>query len=555
MLLAEKMAYRLLLLFFSMFALLPLCARGNVVDECPVISIVPERLPDMTMARSGHRIFYVNGELTVTGGHIKNFVLTQTAEYFDGTSWHVMDMAYPHDNGFAVVLQSGEVLIGGGHQDELGVGQTYTLEQYHPQTHTFEGFGCLDCRRVLANAMQLADGRVIISGNHYAPDAIGCYDGKPQVEHVASLRQYRSNPYILPISADDAVILGGNDNYDRHPDTVWVDRLKGEAFRVPLLEQWRLVYTDQPFSSEACSMADYTYLLTATDASGQLGFVVMSDTTFSLLSTVCPVPVRSRFGPILYKGPVAFDKARQRGYVIGVDSLCHHQYILAIDCRQKPAALTLYHTDSQEEATITIPVLTPDGDLILVGGIASNNYKPLASVWLYHFATTLPTAADSGMSLWLMVGIAVAVAVFLASLIVYLRRRKQTTADDVTVVDDVTAEDPIDGKTIELMEHIRTLMEEEHLYLRTDLKLQDVAVCLHTNSSYVSECINSVCGQTFSQFVNEFRVRHAMELLRQQPDMKIVAITSASGFSTEASFFRNFKTVTGMTPREWVASL
>jgi YesN/AraC family two-component response regulator len=91
--------------------------------------------------------------------------------------------------------------------------------------------------------------------------------------------------------------------------------------------------------------------------------------------------------------------------------------------------------------------------------------------------------------------------------------------------------------------------------LRTDLKLQDVAVCLHTNSSYVSECINSVCGQTFSQFVNEFRVRHAMELLRQQPDMKIVAITSASGFSTEASFFRNFKTVTGMTPREWVASL
>ena len=222
MLLAEKMAYKLLLLFCSMFALLPLCARGNVVDECPVISIVPERLPDMNMARSGHRIFYVDGELTVTGGHTRNFVPTQTAEYFDGTSWHVMDMAYPHDNGFAVVLQSGEVLIGGGHQNELGVGQTYTLEKYQPQTHTFEGFGCLDSKRVLANATQLADGRVVISGNHYAPDAIACYDGKPQVEHVASLRQYRSNPYILPISADDAVILGGNDNYDRHPDTVWV---------------------------------------------------------------------------------------------------------------------------------------------------------------------------------------------------------------------------------------------------------------------------------------------------------------------------------------------
>lgn len=555
MILADKMAFRLLLLFCSMLALLPLCARGNVVDGCPVISITPERLPDMTFARSGHRIFYADGELTVTGGHIRNFVPTQTAEYFDGTNWQVTDMAYPHDNGFAVALQCGEVLIGGGHHDELGVGQTYTLEQYHPKTHTFEGFGCLDCKRVLANATQLADGRVVISGNNYAPDAIGCYDGKPQVEHVASLRQYRSNPYILPISADDAVILGGYDNFARYPDTVWVDRLKGEAFRVPLLEQWRLVYTDQPFSSEACSMADYTYLLTATDSGGQLGFVVMSDTTFSLLSTVCPVPMKSQFGPIFYKGPVAFDKARQRGYVIGVDSLCRHQYILAVDCRQKPAALTLYHTDSQEDATITIPVLTPAGDLVLVGGITSNNYKPLASVWLYHFATALPTTTASGLSLWLMVGIAVAVAVFSACLIVYLRRRKQTTADDVPVVEDATAVNPIDDKTIELMEHIRTLMEEEHLYLRTDLKLQDVAVRLRTNSSYVSECINSVCGQTFSQFVNEYRVRHAQDLLRQQPDMKIVAITSASGFSTEASFFRNFKSVTGMTPREWVASL
>ena len=37
--------------------------------------------------------------------------------------------------------------------------------------------------------------------------------------------------------------------------------------------------------------------------------------------------------------------------------------------------------------------------------------------------------------------------------------------------------------------------------------------------------------------------------------MKMVAITSASGFTTEASFFRNFKAVIGMTPREWVASL
>jgi len=57
---------------------------------------------------------------------------------------------------------------------------------------------------------------------------------------------------------------------------------------------------------------------------------------------------------------------------------------------------------------------------------------------------------------------------------------------------------------------------------------------------------------SFSQFVNTYRVHYAQELLRRQPDMKMTFVAIDSGFSTETSFFRNFKTVTGMTPREWL---
>ena len=105
------------------------------------------------------------------------------------------------------------------------------------------------------------------------------------------------------------------------------------------------------------------------------------------------------------------------------------------------------------------------------------------------------------------------------------------------------------------MERISRLMDQDRLYLRSDLKVQDVAVALQTNSSYVSECINSLRGQSFSQFVNTCRVRHAQELLRRQPDLKTTIVATESGFSTEASFFRNFKAVTGMTPREWLTTL
>ena len=561
----------MLLLFFGM-AFTAVAKDGG----CPMKHIVPVRLPDLHIPRSGHNTFFANGELTVVGGHTTHFVPTPTAEYYSEGEWHPLPMAYPHDNGFAVVLRSGDVIIGGGHKEELGVGQTYTLERYTPTSHTFEGFGCLDRRRVLASGIQLADGRVIIAGNHYADDAIACFDGSSQVQHVKDVKQGRSNPYILPIAADDALILGANDQYDDPTDTVWVDRLRGDAFRVPLLEQWKLVYLDHPFSSNACAIGDDSYLLTATDENGQLGFVMVRDTCFSLLPTACPVPMQCQWGPIFYKGPIILDRECQRGFVIGVgDGPSYRQYILCVDLSTRPSPITLYYTDPLEHAAITIPVVTPDGDLILAGGILTDNYKPHSAVWCYHFDNT-PLTADTllqrwAIPAWLWLVMAVVVIAVLAYIILLWRRKKShiplcpntvgvaplpAPAPDGQTPDDITEGGTLaTDKTAELMERICQLMDEEQLYLRSNLKLQDVAILLNTNSYYVSECINSGCGQSFSQFVNTFRVRHAQELLRQQPDKKTSSVASASGFSTEASFFRNFKAVTGMTPREWVATL
>lgn len=572
-------------------------ARADALkgDSCPLIRIVPERMPDMNMPRSGHNIFYVNGELTVTGGHTTHFVPTPTAEYLADGKWHQMPMAYSHDDGFAVVLHSGEVLIGGGHEEPLGIGQTFMLERYHSLTHTFEGFGSLDRRRALANATQIADGRVIISGNNFADDAIACYDGRSQVQHVKDAKQERDLPYILPIAHDDAIILGPRNIRASMHDTVWADRLEGEAFRVPLLEQWKLLPTDQPFSCMACFIGDeqkgdYSYLLTATNESGQLAIILATNqpdnktTTpnhsspsspispsspsssqaplglcFSLLPTVCPIPMQGPYGPVFYKGPVVVDSKRQRGYVMGVDSLFHRQYVLAVDYGKRPAALTLYHTDSIEHATITIPIVTPDGDLILAGGIPCDNYKPLATAWRYHFATPLPAVtASTGWNVWLWVVLAVVV---IAAIVIAVARAKRASnlSRDSSLSRDTRNTSPTSTPTLpqqlgdnELLLRICRLMDNEQLYLRNDLKVQDVAVLVGTNSSYVSECINSGSGQSFSQFVNTYRVRHAQDLLRRQPNVKTATIAAESGFTTEASFFRNFKAVTGMTPRVWL---
>lgn len=39
--------------------------------------------------------------------------------------------------------------------------------------------------------------------------------------------------------------------------------------------------------------------------------------------------------------------------------------------------------------------------------------------------------------------------------------------------------------------------------------------------------------------------------MRDHPDMRLAEVADESGFSNEQSFFRSFKTRTGLTPGEW----
>ncbi len=93
-------------------------------EICKLVKIEAERLPNLNIPRNSHSAFCLNGEVTVTGGHTKNFVPTPTAEYYKDGEWHLMQMAYPHDNALCVTLRSGKVLIAGGHSESMGVGQS-----------------------------------------------------------------------------------------------------------------------------------------------------------------------------------------------------------------------------------------------------------------------------------------------------------------------------------------------------------------------------------------------------------------------------------------------
>lgn len=512
------------------------------------------RLPDLNIPRSGHNVFYANGELTVVGGHTSGFVMTPTAEYFNNGSWHIVPTVYSHDNGMAVVLGGGQrVLLAGGHDKNLGIGQSWEVEMYNCETHTSDGFGSFDRNRAFAQGVEMDSGRVLITGNHQGNDAFEVFDGQKSFHYVKDISVWRSMPYLLPIAQNDVVAFGAvwRDGGFNPCDTV--DRLKGEPFCVSLLKEWMpMLYDQNNHAQEAFigdkAIGDYSYLVAAQNLDGEIAFVCVHDTAFSLLPTTCPVPTLTEWGRIKYDRPAIADRHARRAYIVGNDTT-GRVYVVAVEYDKQPAPLTLYYTDPLPDFGNTTPVLTPNGDLVVTGGIADDNFSPFASVWLLHTgerkAAVMANAHPHRTWLWVLGGLLLVAAVLLVV------RYNVGLSHCGSPTEPIPAPQP-DNAANELMASITQLMETQHLYLNPELKVTDVADALGVHRNAVSACINAQ-GCSFNQFVNDYRLNHAKKLLSQASEMKISTIGLESGFANESTFFRAFKTATGMTPKEWAA--
>ena len=561
---------RVLTVVYCLMALLPLAAqaKGNAAS-CPVVKIEAERLADLNVPRYGHTVLLLNGEPTVIGGHTTDFVPTPTLEYYKDGKWHLVPTAFTHDDGCAVELSTGKVLIMGGHKENMGVGQSFEVELYDPLTRTSEGFASLDTKRAMLSALALDDGRAVIAGNWYHKDAIEIYDGKVSFLPVKGVSIARSTPFILQTAKDDAMIIGGADTVGR-PITVPVaDFLQGEPCHVPLLEEWRIPPVVLMWPSSASfigdkSKGDYSYLLLITNDEGQLAIARVTNGVFTLLPTDVPIPRSSQWGEIYYKG-ILVDRQCQRAYLVGDDlrhesvnpSITTRVYVVAIDYATEPAGLTFCYTDVLDDTDIDNIILTADGDLMLTGGTPQGSYfKPTAVTWLIHIS---PRNQEAGIRFpwWGWALIVLAIAAMAIWLIWWLYRRIKNKP----MIETETPTVPPNKEILEapdtgmdytvLMQRICQLMEQQQLFMNPNLKITDLATALGTNRSAISNCINSQRNCSFPQFINTYRVAYAQELLHSQPDIKMAEVWVKAGFSSEASFYRIFKAITGTTPSAW----
>ena len=565
--------------------LLPSVATGASADTipkgCPIVKVEVEQLPDLNIPRAGHQLFFANGEYVVAGGHTSGFVPTQTAEYYSDGEWHTLQMVYNHDTGYSLPLSNGLVLLGGGSSEPIGIGQTFLAELYDPATHTFDGFNSMECKRTWCSALELDSGRVVIAGNWYHDDGIEVFNSRQKrFIYIKDVAQGRVCPYIFRTAKDDAIIFGSCSTRGDSLRLTYADRLKGDTLHIPLFETWQplMVGFHHNWASQTGDeqKGQYSYLLPVEDSTGQVAIARADGGRFELLPTACPVPMKSPWGGIYYTSPVIADRQNCRAYMLGIDANFRENpdkpfrlYVLCIDYDQvtadRPAPLTLGYTDPMTTVP-EMPILTPDGDLLLAGGyLGLSNFTPSASVLLLHLRQQTAQAPATANRRWLLLALA---GVVLLILVFYVVRRRQAHRGSDPAVrpasheglppcepcEPAETDEPatLSDADRQLMERIRQLMEHERLYTNSNLKVSDVAARLNTNSRYVSECIRRSEGTTFSGYVNRYRIDYAQRLMRTNPQKKVSTFYLEAGFANESTFFRTFKAIVGTTPKEWM---
>ena len=117
---------------------------------------------------------------------------------------------------------------------------------------------------------------------------------------------------------------------------------------------------------------------------------------------------------------------------------------------------------------------------------------------------------------------------------------------------DVMGEDPAeDGLYKEIYERLLACFESQKPYLDSELTINEVVKMVYSNKVYISRAIGQFAGRNFRQFVNYYRVMHAVELFRNDPELRITELANRSGFNSPASFNMSFKLFMKEKPGDW----
>ena len=103
------------------------------------------------------------------------------------------------------------------------------------------------------------------------------------------------------------------------------------------------------------------------------------------------------------------------------------------------------------------------------------------------------------------------------------------------------------------IEFLKDFMVEKEPYLDSSLTIQDLSEQVKMPIKDLSTLINLYMDKHFFDFVNEYRIEKAMQILRDssQKELTVLEILYQVGFNSKSSFNTSFKKYTGKTPTDY----
>lgn len=103
----------------------------------------------------------------------------------------------------------------------------------------------------------------------------------------------------------------------------------------------------------------------------------------------------------------------------------------------------------------------------------------------------------------------------------------------------------------EICLQLRTLLDKDKIFLKKDLRIDDIVRFTQANRTYISKLISEEYQCSFSELINCRRIVYAQELALSNPNISHAQIAESSGFTHPSSFSRIFKQYVGVTFKEW----
>lgn len=102
---------------------------------------------------------------------------------------------------------------------------------------------------------------------------------------------------------------------------------------------------------------------------------------------------------------------------------------------------------------------------------------------------------------------------------------------------------------IDVFEKVKKYIAENYMHA---ISLDDISQYVAFAPSSFCRFFKKISGKSFTSYLNEYRIKKAVGVLKKNPDIKISVLSSMVGFSALSNFYKNFRLFTGVTPSEFL---